>query len=332
MKRRTFIKSMSAGAMGLLLSGCGLNKQAATREAAPAQPTTRAPLLYEANDNDAPIVYFTKEVSGQSLLKVYEMLGRRALGKVGIKISFESPNGSHLNPQLLKPLRDKTDGTFIDSNGFTPPRNTTEGNLRVAQQHGFTAVGPCDVLDADGDIDMLVTNGYHLKYARTGAHFDNYDSVISVVLFKAHHLPVYGGTMKNMSICLASISGKAILHSAGQNEQSYVNISGTVREQSFADGVQAAMNYKKGRWCFINVLDNFDPDDSCQGTKNLGDIGILASLDPVALDQAAVDMTFGAADTEQRRQQWEEAHNVNILHYAEQLGVGRRHYRLVEVQ
>lgn len=334
MKRRTFIKRMGMGAVGLFLSGCGFDTLAATENSSTAESAASeltSGLLYQVAGKDAPVVYFTKDISAGGIWKSYAALHRPPQGKVGIKISFESPNGPYLRPELLKELRDKTEGTFIDSNGFTPPRNTTEGNLEVSRAHGFTAIGPVDVLDADGDIDMPVTGGYHLKYARTGAHFDRYGSIISVVRFKAHHLPTYGGTMKNMTIALASISGKAILHSAGKNEQSYVNTDAVTREQSFADGAQAAMNYKKDGWAFLNVLDDFEPDDKCEGTKNLGDIGILSSLDPVAVDQAAVDMTFGAADSQELRETWETFHNVNILHYAENLGVGKRHYQLVSL-
>lgn len=336
MNRRTFIKRMGFSAAGLFLSGCGFDMFSVAGKATPtetmansAEKNLLANLLYRVSDADAPVVYFTRDISANGLYRAYEALGRPAKGKTGIKISFESPDGPYLSPGLLKKIRDKTDGTFLDSNGFTPPRNTTEGNLNVAKAHGFTAIGPVDVLDADGDIDMPVTGGYHLKYARTGSHFDWYDSIISVTRFKAHHLPTYGGTIKNITITLASISGKAILHSAGKNEDSYINIDATTREQSFADGAQAAMNYKKDCWTFLNVLDDFEPDDKCDGTTNLGNIGILSSLDPVAVDQAAVDMTFGAASTPQLRETWEAFHNVKILHYAENLDVGKRHYRLV---
>ncbi len=331
MKRRSFLQGLGMGAAWLLLNGCAsVPKQVTPAAASAALPTVNGQKpLYQVEDAQAPVVYFTREISGSALVKIYEALGRKPQGKVGIKISFETPNGPYLNPQLLKPLCDKTKGTLIDCNGFTPPRHQTQSHMQLIRNHGFTNIATCDILDADGDIDMPVANGYHLKYARTGAHFADYSHVISVVRFKAHHIAIYGGTMKNLTITLGSISGKAILHSAGKNERYYQSSDKTTTAQSLADGVKAALDYKKDAWCFINVLDDFDPDDKCQGTKNLGNIGILASLDPVAVDQAAVDLTFGAAATPELRQRWEDTHSVDILQYAENLGVGKRHYRLV---
>ena len=289
------------------------------------------PLRHAVDDPAAPTVFFSREITPESLLKLYETLGRPARGKTGIKITFESPNGPHLDPALLKLLCDKVQGTLIDCNGFTGPRDTTAGNLRVAEGHGFTGIAPIDILDSDGDMDLPVRNGYRLKFARTGRHFAQYESLISVVRFKAHHLPRYGGTMKNLSICLGSISGKAIIHSGGAVTTHYTSTSREVTAEAMADAVKAAMDYRKDRWCFINVLDAFSPDDNCSHARNLGNIGIFASIDPVAVDQAAVDVTFGAAPDEETRRSWEEYHSTMLLPTAEKIGVGRTHYRLLSI-
>ena len=194
-------------------------------------------LRHAVDDPAAPVVFFSREITPESLLKFYEALGRPAEGKTGVKISFESPNGPHLNPALLKPRCDKVEGTLIDSNGFTGPRDTTSGNLRVAEGNGFRGIAPIDILDSDGDMDPPVENGYRLKFARTGRHFAQYESLISVVRFKAYHLPRYGGTMKNLSICLGSISGKVIIHGGGDVTTHYTSSSREVTAEAMAEKI-----------------------------------------------------------------------------------------------
>jgi len=288
-------------------------------------------LAHQVQDTNAPVVYYTKSANAQGLLKVYEALNQQPSGKVGIKLSFEAPGASHLDPQMLKPLVDKVQGTFIDSNGFTSPRDTTAGNLKVAQEHGFSAVGPVDILDSEGEIDLPVVGGKHLKFHRTGSHFANYDTLISIVHFKPHTLRDYGGTIKNLTICLASIGGKGIIHSGGKNT-SFSEGSMKNFMESLADASKGAMDYKQGRWAFINVLNNLQVQDTCSDAANMPDIGILASADPVAVDSAALDFTYGRAPSAQARKAWENKHNTDVLQYAEELGVGKKNYRLVEIE
>lgn len=290
-----------------------------------------AALKYRTEDKKAPVVYFTKDVSANGLLKVYKALNQKIEGKAGIKVSFGADGEQYLDPKLMTGLVKETNGTFIDTCGFTPPRDTPDGNYKTAERHGFAAAAPVDILDRDGDVDMPVRGGYRLKYARTGSHLNDYGTLIAVHRFKAHYLPIYGGNIKNISLSLGSLSGKAIIHSGGTNETSYEGKDETVTAQSFADAAKAAMDYKKGRWAFINVMDAFRPEDNCENTRDLGNIGIIASLDPVAADQASCDFEFGAAPSEAVRNAWEKYHSVDILHYAEKIGVGSRHYRLVSV-
>lgn len=331
MNRRDFVKLSGMGLASVLLGGCGVSLLDGSKETAAAVEKKSPLLAHQVQDTDAPVVHLIRKVDEDAMLQAYESTGRQLAGKVGIKLTFETPGGPYLNPQFLSKVRQKVDGTFLDSNGFTPPRNTTEGHLRVAKEHGFTAVGPVDILDAEGEMDIPVINGKYLKYHRTGSHFANYDSMLSVVRFKAHHIRDYGGTLKNLTICLASISGKAIIHSAGREEVSYSPADMEEFLESMADAAKAAVDAKKDRWVFLNVLCGLQPDDDCEDAKPLADIGILASLDPVAVDQAAVDFTFGAAPSEAVRQKWEEKHNVRLLQYAEERGLGKRHYRLEEI-
>lgn len=287
-------------------------------------------LKYHTEDAKAPVVLFTKDTSPQGLIRIYDALGRKAEGKVAIKMSFETPDGPYLAPELIKPLRDKVNATMVDANGFTPPRNITASHMQLIENHGFTKIGPVDVLDAEGDIDMPV-NGKYLKFHRTGRHFDNFDSIISLVKFKAHHIRDYGGTIKNLTICLGSISGKANIHSGGKDLENYNPASMEVFLESMADATKAALDYKKDKWVFINVMTDLIPDDNHRDAPKLPDIGIIASLDPVAVDQAGVDFTFSKADSENQREQWEQEHNTRVLKYAEERGAGKRHYRLVSI-
>lgn len=328
MKRWEFLRLMGFGAAAIV-TGCGFSKEKPQPQPkGEAKGATKA--ASNSGDSGRPKVYLIKDITALSLLKAYEATGRELTGKVGVKISFESPNGPHLEPTLLREVCGKLKGTLIDCNGFTPPRDNTEGNLEVARAHGFLEVAPADILDAEGDMDLPVNGGRVLKFHRTGAHFAAYDSILSVVRFKAHHLPEYGGTLKNLSICLASISGKANIHSAGRNLQSYDSTADRDQvSRAMADAVKAAVDAKKDRWAFINVVDAFTPDDSCADAPRQEAFGVLSSLDPVAVDQAAVDLTFGQAKDEAMRRRWEETHRTRLLRYAEEIGAGRRDYELV---
>lgn len=335
MKKILAVFSLTACLFGVVACGHANTEKTETKTAVSVNVGTKenaviSNLKYRTEDKNAPVVFYTKDTSPQGLVRIYEALGRKMDGKVAIKMSFETPNGPYLSPQLIKPLRDKTNATMVDSNGFTAPRNTTKGHMQLIENHGFTKIGPVDVLDADGEIDMPV-NGKYLKFHRTGNHFNNYDSVISLVKFKAHHIRDYGGTIKNLTICLGSISGKANIHSAGKEMNGYSPAGMEMFLESMADATKAALDYKKDKWVFINVMTDLIPDDEHKDAPKIPDIGIIASLDPVAVDQAGVDFTFREASSEAKREQWEREHNTRVLQYAEERGAGKRHYRLVPI-
>jgi uncharacterized Fe-S center protein len=288
-------------------------------------------LAHQTDDKNAPVVYFTRDVSAAGLMKVYNALNQKKQGKVGIKVSFGAPDEDVLNPELLTNLIKATDGTMLDSCGLSGNRWTPELNLSHARKHGFDKVGPMQMLDENDDIDMPVKNGYLLKYARTGSHFDEYDTLISVFKFRMHFLPALDGAIKNVTLCLGSRSGKCLIHSGGTDPNHYHDTKPDVLEKSFADALRATLDYKDN-WAFINVIDSYEPEDSCKGTKNTGNIGIIASYDPVAIDQCSVDFVAETAETAELRAQWEETHQVKVLEYAEKLGCGKRNYRLVEIK
>ena len=288
-------------------------------------------LSHRTNARNAPVVYFTRDISPEGLMKVYNALNQKREGKVGIKVSFGAPDEDVLKPELLTELIKTTDGTMIDSCGLSGNRKTAQMNLSHARKHGFDKVGKMQMLDEKNDIDMPVKNGYLLKYARTGSHFNEYDTLVSVFKFRMHFLPALDGAIKNVTLCLGSRSGKCLIHSGGTDANRYHDTKPDVLEKTFADALRAALDYKKN-WVFINVIDSYEPEDNCKGAKNIGNIGIIASSDPVAIDQCSVDFVAGAAETEDLRAQWEEAHQVKVLEYAENLGGGKRHYRLVEIK
>lgn len=282
-------------------------------------------------DKDAPAVYFSREISSASILKLYKATGRELKGKVALKVIFEGRNTQYLDPALLSDLAEATNGTFIDSTYFTSPRGTPDGSLGMAKEHGWDKVAPCEIIDADGDMDLPVRGGNIIKYFRVGKGFAKYDGAIAIMLFKPHYLDQYDGMTKAVSIPFGSRSGKAILHSGGKKETPYY--PGNDVEQfklAVADATKAVNESKP--WVYINVLADICVDDSCRDAKPLGNIGVLVSTDPVAIDRAACDMTFGqGSDAEAAA--WEKLHGVDtVLNAAEKIGAGKQRYRIVEIR
>lgn len=285
---------------------------------------------YETSNASAPVVYFTRDISALGLLKVYNALNQQIRGKVGIKVSFGSPDEPYINPKLLTELVKKTNGTFLDANGLSGNRWTSAMNLALAKAHGFTDIAKCVMLDDDKKIDMPVRDGYFLKFARTGKELDDYDTMISVHRFKMHYIEALGGNIKNISLCMGNRSGKCLIHSAGEDANRYHNTPADVLPRTFVDAASAVLDYKKN-WAFINVLDAMKPQDSCDGTTARSDIGIFASTDVVALDQCCTDYELSLASSAAQREQWARFHQVNVMEYAEAHSLGRRNYRLVEI-
>lgn len=287
-------------------------------------------LEHAVESPSAPAVYFTRDISSDGLLKVYNALGQKIEGKVGIKVSFGGPGEQVINPELLSGLIEKTGGTLIDGNGLSGNRRTSAKNYKLAEAHGFSKVGEVLMLDGD-DLDMPVRGGHHLKFARTGNQFSQFSTMIAVHRFKLHCIEALGGNIKNISLCLANRSGKCLIHSGGADPNSYHHTEHHVLAKSFADAAKAALDYREN-WAFINVVDSFRPDDRCHGAENVGDIGIIASNDVVALDQCALDLylSHSSATAEQKRA-WCEFHQTDVLEYCENIGIGNRQYRFVNL-
>ena len=286
-------------------------------------------------------VYFTKEITPEKVVEIYDKLGKKLDGNVAIKVhSGEAGNQNFLRPEFWKPVVEHVGGTIVECNtAYEGERNSTEKHVRLIEAHGWNRYFKVDLMDREGpDVELPIRNGKHLASDIVGKNFLNYDSMLVLSHFKGHPMGGYGGALKQLSIGCASTAGKVNIHSAGKykktEEQAIVWDDHSEQNaflESMADAAKAAVDAKEGRWVFINVLCGLQPDDDCAEAEPLPDIGILASLDPVAVDQAAVDFTFGAAPAEDVRKKWEEKHNVRLLQYAEERGIGKRHYRLKEV-
>ena len=300
------------------------------------------PTLCAAQEALPAKVFMTKDISPEGLQKIYESLGRPAAGqKVAVKLTVGEPgNNYHLAPSLIKGLVQSVKGTFIDGNtAYGGKRGTVKEHLQAAEDHGFTAVAPVDILDAEGELALPIKGGVHLKEVPVGSHFRNYDFMMVLTHFKGHTMGGFGGALKNISIGIASPSGKALIHTAGNSNSDVWD--GPAKQEDFIESMAeaaAGMIQAIGpeKMLYISVMNNLSIDCDCNGnpaTPELHDIGILGSLDPVALDQACVDLIYQADDKDSAslRQRIEAKKGVQILAHGEKLGLGSRKYELVSL-
>ena len=292
----------------------------------------------EGDKNPLPKVYMIKEISPESLLRIYEALGREATGKVAVKISTGEPGGNnYLKPALIGDLVKKVKGTIVECNtAYGGGRANTTAHLQAAKDHGFTAIAEVDIMDAEGETALPVKGGKHLKEDFVGSHFLNYDFTIILSHFKGHAMGGFGGAIKNMSIGIASSAGKAWIHSAGKTKSDpWSNLP----EQddfleSMAEAAKAIADHCGEKILYISVANNLSVDCDCAAAPEdpkMGDIGILASLDPVALDKACVDQVYSSPDHGRIHliERMESRHGIHTLVHAEKLGMGNQQYELI---
>ena len=295
----------------------------------------------DTTEADASIVYMTKDISPEGLMSIYKALGREASGKVAVKVHMGEPGGNnYLNPDLVKDLVLSVDGTFVDSNtAYGGLRANTAAHMQAAEDHGFTAYTSVDILDSEGEINLPIKNGKHLKEDVVGSHYENYDFIIVLSHFKGHSMGGFGGAIKNMSIGFASTRGKNLIHTAGLYETNKW-LSGNYSQldflESMAEAAKAIADDAGDNILYINVMNNLSVDcdcDSSPAAPSLADIGILASLDPVALDKACVDLIHSADEKESNtlRMRIKARQGTHTLDYAEELGVGSQKYELVMI-
>ena len=323
--KKALVIFISAVLMISLLAGCGSTKSGNA-------PEVPAP---EPEQNGTPVVYMTTDISPNGLMAAYEALGREAAGNVAVKIHTGEPGGEHyLRPELIGELVQTVNGTLVECNtAYGGLRASTAMHLQAAEDHGFTDIAEVDIMDADGYINLPIENGKHLTEDRVGSHLENYDFVIVLSHFKGHMMGGFGGAIKNMSIGIASSEGKSLIHSAGAATRGLGQ--GTPQDdflESMAEAAKAIADYEGDNILYINVMNNLSVDcdcDSSPAAPTMEDIGILASLDPVALDQACVDLVYAAPDGEDLIERMESKNGIHTLEYGEEIGLGSRTYELV---
>lgn len=320
----------------LATSGCG-----AKASSAAANETVEAPEAVVADD--AATVYFVKDITSENILKVYEALGRKAEGKVAVKLSTGEPgNDYHLDPKLIAPLVQQLHGTIVENNtAYNGGRDHTADHLKAAADHGFTAIAPVVIMDADGEDTLVVKGGRHLKENYVGQAWKDYDFTVVLSHFKGHPMAGFGGAMKNISIGMASSRGKCWIHSAGQytdKAQTWNNIpADTVFQEAMAEASRSVIDAAGDRILYINVANNLSVDCDCVATPaapEMGDLGIFASLDPVAVDQACIDAVRQSPDHGKIHliERIDSKSGPWNLEYAEKIGAGTRKYKLVELE
>jgi uncharacterized protein len=288
---------------------------------------------------EKPIVYMTKNITSDGVIAVYKSLGRKLNGKVAVKISTGEPGGeNYLSPVLIKELVQSVNGTIVECNtAYNGQRSSTEQHKKVAEDHGFTAIAPVDILDEEGSVSLPFEKGVNIKEDFVGSHFKNYDSYIILSHFKGHRMGGFGGAMKNISIGIASASGKMWIHTAGltKNTSDFYKAFTTPQDkflESMAEAAGAVMTYLGDNILYISVMNKLSVDCDCSSNPaapTMEDVGILASLDPVALDQACVDWVYKVHDGHDLIKRMEEKNGVHTLEHAEKLGLGSRTYELV---
>ena len=289
---------------------------------------------------EVPKVYMFTKISAENLVKIYEALGREATGKVAVKLSTGEPGGHNfLQPALIKDLVKKVNGTIVECNtAYGGGRADTENHLTAAKEHGFTAIAPVDIMDADGEVALPVKGGKHLKEDFVGSHYLNYDFTIILSHFKGHAMGGFGGAIKNMSIGIASSGGKAWIHSAGKTKG---DPWGNLPPQddfleSMAEAAKAVADHCGDKILYISVANNLSVDCDCDASPEdpqMGDIGILASLDPIALDKACTDLVRASEDHGKIHliERIDSRHGMHTLEYGEKLGIGSQKYELVKL-
>lgn len=290
-------------------------------------------------------VYFTKNITPENLIKIYKALGVELPGKVGVKVSTgEAGAKGYLKADLIAPFVKSLNGTIVECNtAYGGKRNTVKDHMKVAEDHGFTSFAKVDILDADGDFKIPFEKGKHLKYDLVGKHFNDYDSFVNLAHGKGHIMGGFGANLKNQSIGFASRKGKAYIHSCGKTSSPHLCWVSKHEQidfiHSMAEAATAVADYLKEQGkpiVYITVMNALSLDCDCdseQGDPVMGDLGMVASLDPVANDQAFIDMIWASKDPGAKtlQERIDSRLGREILPRAEELGLGSRKYELVEL-
>lgn len=288
----------------------------------------------QAGESDKPVVYMTTDISSQGLMDIYQALSASPSGKIAIKLSTGEPGSNYLRTDLIGELVQSLEGTIVECNtAYGGSRANTAMHYQVAEDHGYTAIADVDIMDEDGSLSLPVTGGDNLTENYVGAHFADYDYYVILSHFKGHTMAGFGGAIKNISIGIASSEGKAHIHSGGTGGNMWGGSQDAFLE-SMAEAGKSVVDYLNGNILYINVMNRLSVDCDCDGSPaepDMHDIGILASYDPVALDQACVDLVYGAEDGQSLIDRIESRNGLHTMEQAEEIGLGNQEYELVSI-
>ena len=288
-------------------------------------------------------VYFIREITPENIIRAYEALGKKLPGRVAVKMhSGEEGNKNYLRADFVKDVINHVNGTVVECNtAYDGARNTTEKHLELIKKHEWNKYFPFDLLDSEGPDTVLdIPKGRVIKKNLVGKNIANYDSMLVLSHFKGHMMGGYGGALKQLSIGCASSAGKALIHSAGAVEDQEILWDNLPEQDKFlesmADSASSIVEYFKGNIAYINVMKNISIDCDCDGNASapcMADIGILASLDPIAIDQACLDIVYNSEDSGRDKliERIESRHGVHTIEAAAELGFGTREYELIEI-
>lgn len=288
-------------------------------------------------------VYFIRDITPENIIKAYEAVGKKLTGKVAVKMhSGEQGNQNYLRPEFVKDVINYVNGTVVECNtAYEGARNSTEKHKKLIEEHEWNKYFPFDLLDEEGpDMELDIPNGKILKKNYVGKDLANYDSLLVLSHFKGHAMGGFGGALKQLSIGCASSAGKTLIHTAGvTNDQTklFANLPEQDRFlEAMADAASSVVDYFKDNAVFVNVMKNISVDCDCDGNASapcMKDVGILASADPVAVDQACLDLVYNSTDPGKDKliARIESLHGVHTVEAAADLGVGTREYELIEL-
>ena len=351
MKKVSFLCFVLLVCIGLL-AGCASTEPPVSSDSSPSEsslPASEPSQPLEENDaaseetpaesgdtpTGVPSVYMTTDISADGLMAVYEALGASPSGDIAVKLSTGEPGSNYLRTDLIGDLVQSFDNpTIVECNtAYGGQRANTAMHYQVAEDHGYTAIANVDIMDENGSMTLPVTGGSNLTENYVGANFANYDYYVVLSHFKGHSMAGYGGAIKNISIGIASSEGKAHIHSGGTGGSKWGGDQDAFLE-SMAEAGKSVVDYLDGNILYINVMNRLSVDCDCDGSPaepDMHDIGILASFDPVALDQACVDLVYSAEDGASLIQRIESRNGLHTLEHAEEIGLGSRTYELVSI-
>lgn len=288
-------------------------------------------------------VWFCPRITADNLMKVYRAMGREAKGRVAVKLSTgEAGNPNHLSVDVIKKLVKAVDGTIVECNtAYEGRRCNVPDHIQTAAEHGFTAIAEVDIMDGEGEMELPVRHSRHIKTNLVGKNWENYDFTIVLSHFKGHPMAGFGGALKNVAIGMASAAGKANIHTGGASTAVPVDWENVPPQdvflESMAEACESVFDRAGDNILYLSVANNLSVDCDCVAEPepvHMEDIGILASLDPVALDRACVDMVYNSPDPGKKHliERMESRRATHLLDYAEELGLGTQKYELVNVE